>query len=262
MRSLAVSWNSAASVFDAYCSEVPAIAVQRGAPLVTMIAAGCVETKTVGASRAVILRLGICFFTSAKLASAGRAANDGGRLPAGSQGPFASGAASQPPLLSRNQRLVALSLKTSQLVLTAYESVVPATGVSTGSPSKTTRLAGRVLVKIRGGVLSSGTSPGLLNCERRLADTIAIGTRLTPISARAARIFSSRALARAGSKVGKFDLTSFGSVNTTARSGRSTVVANATSIVPRVAALAPAGCTPSTMRVSRVRKSAQEMTCG
>src|SRR5215467_11048107 len=109
MRSLPVSWNSAASVFDAYCSEVPGIADQRGGPLITIIAAGFVETKTVGASRAVILLPGICFFTSAKLASAGKAANDGGSVPAGCHGPFASGAASHPPLLSRNQRLVALS---------------------------------------------------------------------------------------------------------------------------------------------------------
>src|SRR6516162_2920477 len=148
MRSVALSRSSAASVFDAYCREVPGIAVQRGGPFVTMIAAGLVEMKTVGASCAVILRPGICFLTSAKLAFAGNAANDGGSVPAGSHGPFTSDAASHAPLFSRNQRWVPPSLKTSQLVLTANESVVPAIGVSTGSPSKTTRLAGRVLVKI------------------------------------------------------------------------------------------------------------------
>src|SRR5262249_3429896 len=146
----------------------------------------------------------ICFFTSAKLASAGSAEKTGGSVPASCHGPFASAAASQPPLWSRNQRLVALSLKTSQLVFTTYESVVPAMGASTGSPSKTTRLAGRVLVNIFGGVLSRGISGGLLAWERRLAVTMAIGTRLTPISASAARILSSSALRRATSNIGKF----------------------------------------------------------
>jgi len=43
-----------------------------------MICAGVVETKIVGASRGAIARPGICFFTSAKLASSGSAANDAG----------------------------------------------------------------------------------------------------------------------------------------------------------------------------------------
>src|SRR4051794_36748182 len=105
---------------------------QAGAPDVTMMAAGVVDTKIVGAVAAVYARPGICFFTSAKLRSSGNAANDAGSLPAGIHGPFASGAASQPPSLTRYHVLVAESLNTSQLVLTANESVVPLIGAVTG----------------------------------------------------------------------------------------------------------------------------------
>src|SRR5690349_16746454 len=92
---------------------------------------------------------------SAKLRSLGRLAKAGGRAPAGIHGPLASGAASQPPLLKRYQVLVDASLNTSQLVFTANDSVVLAMGAITGSPSKTTRLAGRSLTKMRGGALST-----------------------------------------------------------------------------------------------------------
>jgi len=56
---------------------------------------------------------------------------------------LASGAASQPPLFSRYHVLVLESENTSQLVFTANDSDVPVSGASTGSPSNTTRLAGR-----------------------------------------------------------------------------------------------------------------------
>src|SRR5262252_5143115 len=86
---------------------------------------------------------GICCFTAAKLRSLGSAAKEDGNLPAGIHGPLASGAASQPPLLRRYHVFVVESENTSQFVLTAKESGVPVMGASTGSPSNTTRLAGR-----------------------------------------------------------------------------------------------------------------------
>src|SRR5262249_9807266 len=100
-----------------------------------MIAAGVVDTKIVGASFGAMARPGICFFTAAKLASAGSAANAGGSFPAGVQGPVAKGAISQAPLLSRYQVLVVASENTSQFVFTAKDSEVPAIGARSGSPS-------------------------------------------------------------------------------------------------------------------------------
>jgi hypothetical protein len=44
------SRKSAASVFVAYCNDVLGTATYCGGPLVTMIAAGVVDTKIVGAS--------------------------------------------------------------------------------------------------------------------------------------------------------------------------------------------------------------------
>ena len=88
-----------------------------------MIAAGVVDTKIVGAVAGVNARPGICFFTSAKFASSGSRERRR-QLPAGIQGPLASGAASQPPLLKQVPRLRRESENTSQLVFTANESVV------------------------------------------------------------------------------------------------------------------------------------------
>src|SRR5512141_991154 len=116
-----------------------------------MISAGSVATKTSGASRAAMGRPGICFFTSAKFASFGSDANAAGSFAAGVQGPPTIEADSQPPLFSKYHGRVPGSKNTSQLVLTAKDKGVPPIGASTGSPSKTTRLAGRVLTKIFGG---------------------------------------------------------------------------------------------------------------
>src|SRR5258708_7823011 len=110
-----------------------------------MISAGRVETKIVGTSFAATVRPGICFFTSAKLASPGSAENAGGSFDTGAQPALKSGEANHAPLLSQYQELLPASLNTSQLVFTANDSVLPAIGASTGSPSNTSRLAGRSL---------------------------------------------------------------------------------------------------------------------
>ena len=198
----------------------------------------------------------------AKLPSAGSAANAGGNAPAGTHGPFASGAASQPPLRSRNQVLLRLSWNTSQFVLTTDDSVVFAIGASTGAPSNTTRLAGRALVKIAGGLFSIATSGGFCADCARLAVTIATGTRLTPRPDSTSRMRSCSCALRASSSVGNFADTRRGSVRITVRSGRSTAVVNEISTVPSVACFAPAGVTPTTPRVLSVRWSGHEMTCG
>src|SRR5215470_1465266 len=113
-----------------------------------MISAGTIDTKTAGTSAALIRLPGICFFTSAKFASEGSPENAGGNASAGDHGPLTSLAVSQPPPLSQYQVFVSLSKKMSQFVLTANDSGVPEIGASTGSPSKTMRLAGRALAKI------------------------------------------------------------------------------------------------------------------
>ena len=93
-------------------------------------------------------------------------------------------------------------------------------------------LAGRVLAKIRGGVLSIATAGGFSACSRRLAITAASGTRLVSMPASAERTRSSICVVRAGSNVGKRIPSSLGSVRITSRSASSTRVANAMSTVP------------------------------
>src|SRR5262245_59302234 len=148
-----------------------------------MIAAGVVDTKIFGVSRNPNLRPGICFLTSAKFASTGSAEKEDGSGPAAVHGPLTSAAVIQPPLLSRYHCFVVVSVNTSQLVFTANDSVVPETGASTGSPSKTTRLAGRSLTKMRGGELSSAASGGFSACLRKLMTSVASGTCFTPMLA-------------------------------------------------------------------------------
>src|SRR6516162_8637223 len=123
---LVLSRNMAASLLTAYESEVPAIATYRGGPVVTMIAAGVAATKIVGASFGAMDRPGICFFTDAKLASAGSAKNAAGSFPTGIHGPVATGAISQTPLFRRYQLFVGALKNTSQFVFTANDSEVPA----------------------------------------------------------------------------------------------------------------------------------------
>src|SRR5215471_8155109 len=197
-----------------------------------MISAGTVETKIAGISRAEIVRPGICFLTSAKFASEGRLENAGGRFTAGVHGPLTSCAVSQPPLLSQYQVRASLSKNTSQLVFTANDSGVPATGASTGSPSKTSRLAGRALTNIVGGSFFTATSGCLSELSRRLASTMSSGTRFTPMDSSASLIRDSAAVDCAASKVGKRTATSLGSVSVTLREGRSVEVAKDTSTVP------------------------------
>src|SRR5215831_9518787 len=98
---LVVSRNTAVSLLATYASDVPAIGTYRGGPVVTMIAAGVVDTKIVGASFGAMARPGICFLTAPKLASSGSAKNAAGSLPAGVHGLVAAGAISQAPLLSK-----------------------------------------------------------------------------------------------------------------------------------------------------------------
>ena len=70
-----------------YCRDVPGIATSAGGPAVTMISAGLVLTKMVGASAGLTGFPGTCFSTSAKFLSLGRAWKAGGRLAAGLKGP-------------------------------------------------------------------------------------------------------------------------------------------------------------------------------
>src|SRR5262245_25522893 len=197
-----------------------------------MMAAGVVDTKIVGASFGVMDRPGICFFTDAKLASLGSAEKDAGRIRAGTQGPVAAGAISQAPLFSRYQLFVGASTNTSQFVFTANESEVPAIGARSGSPSNTTRLAGLVLAKMRGGSLLRVTGGGCCARWSRLSTTVASGTRLGPTRASSALIRSSTCAALAGSSVGNCADMSRGAVRITTRSKKSTCVSNATLIVP------------------------------
>jgi hypothetical protein len=158
--------------------------------------------------------------------------------------------------------LLALSTKTSQLVFTAKESDVPAIGASTGSPSNTTRLAGRELAKIRGGVLSSATAGGCSACRARLNTSVASGTRLTPMFASTAPMRCSKRAACAGSADGKRAATRRPSLRNTVRSESTVSVVKATSIVPRIGAFAPVGVMPITKRALSVRCSGHETTCG
>src|SRR5262245_3598750 len=183
-----------------------------------MMAAGVVDTKIVGASFGVMDRPGICFFTDAKLASLGSAEKDAGRIRAGAQGPVAAGAISQAPLFSRYQLFVGASTNTSQFVFTANESEVPAIGARSGSPSNTTRLAGLVLAKMRGGSLLNTMSGGRSARWRRLSNTIASGTRLGPTNGSSALMRSSICAALAVSGVGHWDDKSTGQVRVSPRS--------------------------------------------
>ena len=83
--------------------------------------------------------------TAEKFSSAGSDENAAGSAVTGVHGPFTSDAVSHAPLLSQYHVLVPLSTNTSQFVFTATESDVPVTGASTGSPSNTSKLAGRAL---------------------------------------------------------------------------------------------------------------------
>src|SRR5690242_8075669 len=118
--------------------------VKAGGPSVTMISAGLVLTKIVGTASGDKDLPGIALRTSLKLGSSGRLFSASGNGPAGLHGPVAFGAASQLPSSRRyHWPSPAGAWNTSQFVLTATESVEPLTGTNTGSPSNTTRLAGR-----------------------------------------------------------------------------------------------------------------------
>src|SRR4030095_12817523 len=227
-----------------------------------MISAGTVDTKTAGMSRAAIARPGICFFTSAKFASDGSPENADGRRPAGDHGPLTFLAASQPPLFSQYHVLPSLSKNTSQLVLTANDSVVPAIGARTGSPSKMSRLAGRSLTKIVGGSFFNATSGGVSRLSRRLASTMSSGTRLAPSASNAALIRDSTVAACAASNVGKRIATSLGSVSVTLRDARSVEVEKATSTVPYAGDFASFGVIAIAMRVSSFWRSVHAITWG
>ena len=110
-----------------------------------MISAGVVLTNIDGICDAATLLPGICLRTAAKFASDGSCENPAGSAVTGAQGPLTSDAVNQESLFSQYQAFVPLSTNTSQFVLTATESDVPLTGASTGSPSNTSRLAGREL---------------------------------------------------------------------------------------------------------------------
>ncbi len=227
-----------------------------------MIAAGVVDTKIVGASSAVNVRPGTCFFTLAKLASSGSDESAGDNFPAGIHGPEASGAASQPPLSSRYQVRVPASKNTSQFVFTATVSDVPVTGAITGSPPKTTRLAGRELTKILGGAFSRATAAGFSVCPRSDINTMSSGTSLGPRPASSAFARASICPACAAVSEGKRADRSWGLVNVTTRLARSVEVAKTTSSVPSAALLLPAGVTLSTIRVLSMRFSGHDTTCG
>src|SRR5262245_1262548 len=259
---LELSRNTAASLLATYERDVPGIATYRGGPVVTMMAAGVVDSKIVGTSFGVMDRPGICFFTAAKLASAGKAENEAGSFPAGTQGPVATGAISQAPLSRRYQLLEGASKNTSQFVFTANDSEVPAIGARSGSPSNTMRLAGLVLTKMRGGLLSRETSGGCSARWSRLSTTIASGTRLGPTSASSALIRSSNCAARAVSTEGKLDDRSRGALRITTRSKKSICVVNSTLIVPATGTVAPLGRIATAIRVSSVRCSGQAITWG
>src|SRR6185437_588633 len=126
-----------------------------------MISAGLVLAKMVGASAIFTGRAGMLLRTSAKFGSLGILPNAAGNLSTGLYGPFAAGPENHAPLFSRYQAPPpAGSWNTSQLVLTAYSRPLLPTAASTGSPSNTTKLAGRALWKISGGSLSSATGAG------------------------------------------------------------------------------------------------------
>ena len=101
---------------------------------------------------------------------------------------------------------------------------MPFTGVQIGSPSNTTRLAGRVLAKILGGSFCSRTSAGLVVSCRRLRTIVSSGTRLMPRPASVALIRSSILAACAVSSAGNRDDRSLGSVNAAVRVARSASV--------------------------------------
>src|ERR1043166_8935862 len=105
--------------------------------------------------------------------------------------------------LIRYQVLLLLSKKTSQLVLTAKVRPVLPIGDIAGSPSKTTRLAGRAEWKITGGSWFSVTPLGLAGLSLSASSTLSSGTLLGPSLGRAARIFSSSWLAAFVSRLGK-----------------------------------------------------------
>src|SRR3954465_3241962 len=107
-----------------------------------MISAGLVLAKIVGTFPGATCLAGTALRTSAKLASDGNLLNAGGNFAIALYGPVAAGADSQTPLFRRYQ-VPSASWNTSQLVLTANFSPLLPAGAMTGSPSNTTRLAGR-----------------------------------------------------------------------------------------------------------------------
>src|SRR5206468_5927231 len=121
-----------------------------------------------------------------------------GSAVAGAHRPLTSDAVSHAPLLSQCHVLVPLSTNTSQFVFTATESDVPLTGASTGSPSNTSRLAGRELKKIFGGSLLSATAGGASSCLARLSRIVSSGTRFSLIELSAVLITSSNCAACCG----------------------------------------------------------------
>ena len=217
-----------------------------------MISAGTIDTKMTGTSLAAIGLPGICFRTCAKLASAGILKKSAGNLPAATHGPFGSDATSHPPLFSRYQLLLPASKNTSQLVFTTKDKLVPATGASTGSPSNTTRLAGRALTKIAGASFFTRISVGFCVCERRLRMMVSSGIVLTPRLSTAFLICSSTCEACSVSSDGKRVEMSLASVSVTVRVAVLVRVANAISMVPRMAVLAPFGVRPTATRALSV----------
>ncbi len=72
-----------ALLFLTCCSAVPGTGAKAGGPAVTMISAGLVLTKMVGASAGLIGRAGMLLRTSAKFGSFGIALNAAGNLSIG-----------------------------------------------------------------------------------------------------------------------------------------------------------------------------------
>ena len=193
--------------------------------------------------------------------SSGSDENAAGSVPAGAHGPLKSAALSQLPLFSQYQVLLLSSTNTSQLVFTATLKGVPGTGASTGSPSKTSRLAARWLTKICGGASCSATDGGVSVPWRRLSSSMSSGTRLAASVASAALMRCSNCAAWAVSADGKCERSSFGWLRVTWRVARSVDVAKLTSTLPSTD-FAPVGVSAIAMRVFNVCRSGHEMTCG
>ena len=198
--------------------------------------------------------------------SGGICAKSGGRPGvAKRQGPSrlaARGAVIQPPLFSSHQPPSA-SESTGQFVFTAMESGEPGMRTSTGSPSKTTRLAGRALWKIAGGSLfTAGSSGGASAALRRLSSTVSSGTVRDATAGSAARSRASRCAACPVSSEGKREPIRRRSVSATVRVAMSVVVRAVTSSVPGTGRLVPGRFTATAARAFSAACPGQEITCG